>query len=149
MELGGRAFVVASEGTIEWDITLLTLLQGLGLADVVLHPGETHEQLAQRIFRTLTSTPKIFDVLGCVLIPQGVDPFTWSPEMQRETATHLKRLHAKIDKDAINSQIVSMVTSFFVQGLLSIQTFRTSLDPEDVEQLNGATAETTTTGIGL
>ena len=122
MKLGGKDFVVVSQSTIEWDITLLTLVQGLGLADLVKHGGEDAEAFARRIFRALTSSPKIFDVLGCVLVPAGTDAYAWTPELQRETSTFIKRLHEPADKAAINSQIVSLVTSFFQQGLLSFTT---------------------------
>ena len=126
MKLGGREFNVIASGTIEWDVTLLNLLQGCGLADVVLHVGETPEMLALRVYRTLMSSGAVFEILGCVLTPAESDPLDWTPETMRETAAFIKRLNAKQDKDEIKSQINSLVASFFRQGLLSIRIFPSS-----------------------
>lgn len=135
MRLGGRDFDVVSRGTIEWDITLLTLLQGLGLAEIVMGPGESAEQLAHRVLKILTSSPKLFELLGCLLVPTGTEPFAWSLELQRDTASFIKRLHSQEDKAVIKAQIVSMVISFFHQGLLSMQTFQlSSPDPATTTQ---------------
>lgn len=126
VRLGGRDFEVVSKSTIEWDVTLLTLLQGCGLADVSMHAGEDAEQLAFRVFRTLMSSGAVFEILACVLVPAGTDPYAWTPELMRETSAFIRKLHTEEDKAAIRSQIVSLVAGFFQQGLLSISTSRSS-----------------------
>jgi hypothetical protein len=126
MKLGGREFDVIASGTIEWDVTLLNLLQACGLADVTMHAGETAEGLALRVYRTLMSSGSVFEILGCVLIPQGTDPFKWTPEQMKLTSTFLRMLHTKEDKDEIRSQINSLVAAFFRQGLLSVRIFPNS-----------------------
>ena len=123
LKLGGREFDVIGEGTIEWDVTLLNLLQGCGLADVTLHIGESAEDLALRVYRTLMSSGAVFEILGCVLIPGGSNPFEWTPALMAQSAKFLRGLHEKADKDEIKSQINSLVASFFRQGLLSVRTF--------------------------
>ena len=133
LKLGGREFDVISSGTIEWDVTLLNLLQSCGLADVTLHAGEDAEGLALRVYRTLMSSGAVFEILGCVLIAAGSDPFDWRPLDMRATADFIRKLHAPEDKAAITSQIVSLVSGFFQQGLLTVQTFPTSS-----RSLNGA-----------
>jgi hypothetical protein len=126
MKLGGREFDVIASGTIEWDVTLLNLLQACGLADVTMHAGETAEGLALRVYRTLMSSGSVFEILGCVLIPQGSDPFKWTPDLMKLTSAFLRTLHLKDDKDEIRSQINSLVAGFFRQGLLSVRTFPNS-----------------------
>jgi hypothetical protein len=133
LKLGGREFDVISSGTIEWDVTLLNLLQGCGLADVTLHVGEDAEGLAHRVYRTLMSSGFVFEILGCVLIDHGGNPFEWTPDQMRDTAAYIRKLHAPEDKAAITSQIVSLVAGFFQQGLLSVRTF-----PNYSSRLNGA-----------
>jgi hypothetical protein len=123
LKLGGREFDVIREGTIEWDVTLLNLLQGCGLADVTLMIGETAEQLAMRVYRTLMSQGAVFEILGCVLNPAGEDPLKWTPSRMAETAAFVRALSSKADKAAITSQINSLVAGFFQQGLLSVRTF--------------------------
>lgn len=123
LKLGGREFDVIGSGTIEWDVTLLNLLQGCGLADVTMHQGETAEGLAMRVYRTLMSSGAVFEILGCVLTPAGTDPFKWTPAQMFETSKFIRGLHAKADKDEITAQINSLVASFFRQGLLSVRTF--------------------------
>ena len=135
MKLGGREFDVIASGTIEWDVTLLNLLQACGLADVTMFAGETAEGLAFRVYRTLMSSGSVFEILGCVLIPGGSDPFKWTPEMMKQTSAFLRTLHAKDDKDEIKSRINSLVAGFFQQGLLSVRTFpNSSMLPKSGEE---------------
>jgi hypothetical protein len=135
MKLGGREFDVIASGTIEWDVTLLNLLQACGLADVTMHTGETAEGLALRVYRTLMSSGSVFEILGCVLIPRGQDPFTWTPAQMDETATFIRRLHLEADKSEIKTQINSLVASFFRQGLLSVRIFpNSSMLPKSDEE---------------
>lgn len=130
LKLGAREFDVIAEGTLEWDVTLLNLLQGCGLADVTMHVGETAEELALRVYRTLMSSGAVFEILGCVLIPHGGDPFKWSPALMAESAKFIRGLHSKNDKDEIKSQITSLVAGFFQQGLLSVRTFTSYSTPQ-------------------
>lgn len=125
LKLGGREFDVIASSTIEWDVTLLNLLQGCGLADVTMHAGENAEGLALRVYRTLMSSGAVFEILGCVLIEHGADPFEWNPDKMKDTAAFIRKLHAPEDKAAITSQINSLVAGFFRQGLLSVRTFPT------------------------
>lgn len=126
VRLGDRDFEVVSKSTIEWDVTLLMLLQGCGLADVSMHEGEDAEQLAFRVFRTLMSSGAVFEILACVLVPAGTDPYAWTPTLMKETSAFIRKLHTEEDKAAIRSQIVSLVAGFFQHGLLSISTSRSS-----------------------
>ena len=138
MKLGGREFDVIASGTIEWDVTLLNLLSSCGLADVTMHAGETAEGLALRVYRTLMSSGSVFEILGCVLIPHGSDPFKWAPEQMRQISAFLKTLHTKDDKDEIKSQINSLVAAFFRQGLLSVRIFpNSSILPSAGEEQKG------------
>jgi hypothetical protein len=123
LKLGGLDYQVISSSTIEWDVTLLNLLQGCGLADVTLHHGETAEGLALRVYRTLMSSGAVFEILACVLVPATVDPLEWTPELMAKNAALFKRLHTEADKSAIKSQITTLVSNFFAQGLLSVRTF--------------------------
>lgn len=153
MKLGGREFDVIASGTIEWDVTLLNLLQACGLADVTMFAGETPEGLALRVYRTLMSSGSVFEILGCVLTPRGTDALKWTPELMRKTAAFLRTLHIKDDKDEIKSQINSLVAGFFQQGLLSIRTFPNSSilpkgDEESQTQPAQLSAEISTTNLG-
>lgn len=130
LKLGAREFDVIASGTIEWDVTLLNLLQSCGLADVTMHVGETAEQLALRVYRTLMSSGAVFEILGCVLTPHGSDPFKWTPELMAGTSKFIRGLHAKEDKDEIKSQITALVAGFFQQGLLSVRTFTNYSTPQ-------------------
>jgi hypothetical protein len=130
LKLGGREFDVIANGTIEWDVTLLNLLQGCGLADVTMHQGEKPLDLALRLYRTLMSSGAVFEILGCVLIPHGHDPFKWTPAQMAQTSTFIRGLHNKDDKDEIKAHINSLVADFFRQGLLSVRTFTSYSTPQ-------------------
>jgi hypothetical protein len=123
LKLGGREFDVIRSSTIEWDVTLLNLLSGCGLADVTMHQGESAEGLAMRVYRTLMSSGAVFEILGCVLVPAGEDPLKWTPALMESTSRFIRTLSAQADKDEITSQINSLVAGFFRQGLLSVRTF--------------------------
>lgn len=122
LKLGGREFDVIDSSTIEWDVTLLNLVQGCGLADVTMHVGEDAEGLARRVFRSLMGSPSVFEILGCVLIPAGTNPTSWRPEMMREQAEFIRHLSTPEDKAAINSHIRNIVAGFFLQGIVSVRT---------------------------
>lgn len=133
LTLGGREFDVIASSTIEWDVTLLNLVQGCGLADVTMYAGETAEGMAHRVFRSLMSSPAVFEILGCVLIPAGTDPLEWRPPLMHEQAEFIRRLHLPADKAAINSHIKNIVAGFFLQGIVSVRTL-----PNASNALNGA-----------
>ena len=122
LKLGGREFDVISSSTIEWDVMLLNLVQGCGLADVTMHVGEDAEGLAHRVFRSLMSSPAVFEILGCVLIPAGTNPIDWRPEMMRDQADFIRHLWEPADRAAINSHIRNIVAGFFLQGIVSVRT---------------------------
>jgi hypothetical protein len=122
LKLGGREFDVIHSSTIEWDVTLLNLVQGCGLADVTMHVGEDAEGLAHRVFRSLMSSPAVFEILGCVLIPAGTNPIDWRPQMMRDQAEFIRHLSAPEDKAAINGHIRNIVAGFFLQGIVSVRT---------------------------
>jgi hypothetical protein len=121
-KLGGREFHVISSSTIEWDVTLLNLLQGCGLADVAMHAGESAEGLALRVYRTLMSSGAVFEILGCVMLPADVKALDWTPEIMAASSAFFRRLHTEEDKAFIKTQITSLVANFFIQGLLSVRT---------------------------
>jgi hypothetical protein len=122
LKLGGREFDVIESSTIEWDVTLLNLVQGCGLADVTMHVGEDAEGLARRVFRSLMGSPSVFEILGCVLIPAGTNPIDWRPQMMRDQAEFIRHLSTPEDKAAINSHIRNIVAGFFLQGIVSVRT---------------------------
>jgi hypothetical protein len=138
LKLAGKEFQTVSRGTIEWDVEIYRSLQGAGLSDITLHLGETPEQLAQRIFRSVMASGSAFEILGCVLVPAGMDPLDWTPSLQRETAAFIRRLNSDEDKAAINGQIVSLIASFFRQGLLSVKTFPRLSDESDAVEDRGS-----------
>ena len=131
LTLGGRQFEVIASSTIEWDVTLLNLVQACGLADVTMHAGEDPEGLARRVFRSLMASPHVFEILGCCLIPAGTDPLAWTPDMMREQAAFMRRLSTPADKDAINAHIRNIVAGFFLNAIVSVRTFPSASTLQD------------------
>lgn len=142
LKLGGREFDVISSSTIEWDVTLLNLVQGCGLADVTMHAGEDAEGLARRVFRSLMGSPSVFEILGCVLVPAGTDPLAWEPQMMRDQAAFMKKLSSPADKEAINGHIRNIVAGFFLQGIVSVQTFRSASSSPVAEPSRAPSSQT-------
>src|SRR6266568_3512535 len=82
-------------------------------------PGETAEQFAERLLFMVIDSGKVFQLLGCMLLPLGVPDEKWTPEEAERTADFLRVLRDPQDKSDVQSLVVSLLVGFFSEGLRS------------------------------
>lgn len=124
--LGGRRFSVIGESTVEHDLTFMGLLRKAGLDMPTLREGELPKDFATRLLGDLLGSGKACELLGCLLIPEGVESEDWTPELGQETAEHIGHLTSAADKQKVNQLILSALVDFFESGLASLAATRAS-----------------------
>jgi len=132
LEFEGTNYQFATRSTIERDIRLSNLLRESGVQEAMLAALTAGEDVDARIFGALTQSGKIFDILGCALVPEGVDPIYWTPALARETAEKLKKIASDAAKQLLLESVVGLVKAFFLAGLHSLATSRRS-SPESAK----------------
>ena len=130
IHLGGQEFVPIGESTVEHDNMFWRLQEKSGLRLVVLEPHEDAEAFARRLLQQLMGNEAFFELLGCLIVPANKTSLDWTPEMMRETAELVKKLHAPEDKARVHSLALSVVIDFFAEGLTCLESFRSSSPAE-------------------
>jgi hypothetical protein len=118
--IAGRELKPVTNSTMRHDIWVQGQLERSGLTHVAIHPEETPEDLAMRIFRQAAMNMDVFLLLGGLLMPAEADPATWTIEMAHATAKLLGDVTDPTDKTKVQMQINAALTSFFVTGLSSL-----------------------------
>lgn len=131
--LAGKEFHTVTNATFEHDTYVMRKLGRTGL-EFEMKEGETPEQFAARLSFELMAHELLFDLIGGFIMPADKTGAEWTPEIAKETAKHCKALTDEDDKRAIRAQVVSMVTGFFVSGLVSILIFPKSSSPNEQTQ---------------
>ena len=119
---GAGVFRIMSTRTIEADIYLTNLLRAAGAELALTEALRANEAPDSRIFRAVSGSGKLFDILAGALVPEDVDSLAWTPEIARETAAKLKRVTSDNGKRALTLAVVPLVTGFFLNGLHSLVT---------------------------
>ncbi len=122
MEFQGRKFKAVQHATFAHDIHLMNLIRSTGMDQATIEPGESPEQFGERLIELATRSPHLFEILGALIIPDGVDGAAWTREMGVETAQFLAGLTDDESKRRLHAQIASLVVGFFVRGLSSAPT---------------------------
>lgn len=146
---GAGVFRLMTASTIERDIVLTNLLRSSGVEQAMIDALSAGREPDSDIFAAVTSSGKLFDILGAVLVPDGFDQLQWTPQQGKETAEKLRHLTAPQAKAMVLHSIVALVKACFLKGLSSLATSpNSSLDLGKVAQPVGANAATTTSATG-
>jgi hypothetical protein len=122
--VGNYKLITAS--TIERDIAISNVLRSSGAHDAMLQALTAGEEPDRRIFEAISGSGKLFELLGASLVPEGVDPLTWTPAMARDTAQALKNISAPKAKQLLLLSVVELVKAFFLAELHSLVISRSS-----------------------
>lgn len=146
--IAGRELKPVTNSTMRHDIWVQGQLEKSGLTHVAIHPEETPEEFAMRIFRQAAMNMDVFLLLGGLLMPAEAEPATWTVEMAQATAKLLGDVTDPADKAKVQMQINSALTSFFVTGLSSLMTSprssqKTDAKPDLQERGDALTTEAT------
>ena len=146
---GAGVFRLMTASTIERDIVLTNALRSSGVEQAMVNALSAGREPDSEIFAAVTSSGKLFDILGALLIPDGMEQLEWTAKIGQETADKLRRLTADQAKQLVIHSIVALVKACFLKGLSSLATSQnSSLDLEKVVQPAGANAAITTSAIG-
>jgi hypothetical protein len=127
LRLGGAVWRVVKDSTLEHDFCALRAARAIGVDDAGMLPGESAEQFAQRLLAMVIDSGQVFDLLGCMVLPETVPDERWTPAEAARTADFLRALRAPEDKAEVQSLVVSLLIGFFADGLRSSGAFRTAL----------------------
>lgn len=139
--LGGRTFVKFDDGwTVGHDIWMDGQICRAGLNQLTIMSGESTEQFCRRIMETAVMNGQALALLGGLLLPEGVVPKDWTPEIAESTASFIEGLTMPSDKLAVQTLMASMMLGFFVSGLILPMRSRLSSgedQPAQTEQNDG------------
>jgi len=128
ISLGGLFYKRVGASTLEHDHWLAGHTRQSGSENWKLRKGESHDELGARILSDLMAG-RGFLILGGLLMPS--DQAVWSIEMARRTAQHLAGLTDPEEKRIANTELLSLVFEFFVNGLACWMTSETSSEATD------------------
>lgn len=140
LRIGGAVWRVVKNSTLEHDFCALRAARAVGVSETGLLPGETAEGFAERLLYLVIDGGQVFELLGCMLLPESVPDERWTPEEAARTATFLGALRDPEDKAAVQSLVASLLIGFFSDGLRSSSASRTALKapPQPNEPSPGA-----------
>ena len=144
--LGGRAYVTAQDITIGQEIRVRGLLSASGLDDLPMHEHESAEDYVRRLLDHLTGSPQVLELMGTLILPDGMKPGEWTPDVARETAAHISKLTSLEDRVHFQTMVSAAFLGFLESGLISLERSLTSSlvppnhkeDPRAVATANGA-----------
>ncbi len=130
------------------DVFTMRQIAACGLNTLRQTEYETSEQFQYRLYLTALQTGDIFLLLGSLLVPEGMDPLEWNPEIAAQTGNFLAALTDQADKAKLRILLASALMPFFLGGRRSFTTFRKSSSrPEsDRPHIENAAMRSTETG---
>ena len=157
IEGAGKFHTITKLSTIERDIVISNLLRTSGAQVAFLDKVAAGVEPDTAVFEAFAGSGKVFEFLGAALMPaedesvphphwlqrairwlfwwlpapprvgHGGDPLNWTPEIGAATAERLKKVTAPAGKQMLTHLVVAAATSFFLAGLHSLVTSRSSL----------------------
>lgn len=118
--LGGRIFVEPEDRTVANDVFVMGLAEALGVARLEMLEGEGYDDFARRILVLVSSSPRWPDLLGALLLPDGLDVTDWTPEVARSTGAYIAQLTGRDDKVTVARELAAGLLAFFAAGLVSV-----------------------------
>jgi hypothetical protein len=132
IELGGKSYRAIEVSTVEHDFTVMQLLVETGLDKVSKAEGESADDFAIRVLRTVMASGKSFDLLGAFLIPADIPDLDWTPELGVVTRQFVSKIADPAEKLLVRNALVTMLLSFSEAGLFSWTDSRESSSEEEV-----------------
>ena len=118
--IGGRRFRSGGQATLERDLHVMGYLRSAGLDELPMLETETPEQYALRLLAHLSHRTEVLELLGGLLVPEGVGDREWTPRHGHETAVFLKGLTDPAEKKTVHGLICSVLIPFLESGLGSL-----------------------------
>jgi hypothetical protein len=145
--IAGRKLKPVTNSTMRHDIWVQGQIERAGLTHMAIHPDESPEEFAMRVFRQAAMNADVFLLLGGLLMPFEIEPAKWTEEMARDTANFLGNVTDATDKAIVQMQINSALTSFFVTGLSSLMISQRSSQKTEEKPDQQETGDASTTAL--
>ena len=146
--IGGRRFLPLIDGNLAHDLEVLALKVEAGISELEVRDGEAPEDFIVRIQDELWRSRKVLQLLGCLLIPEELDPDKWTPQDAEDTARFLGTVKGT-DKAKAGPLVLDLILHFFESGMLSFWTSRSSSAATGHPEGQGESAEPTATATGV
>jgi hypothetical protein len=144
----GKRFVPLRNGTFAHDIWLTRKIREAGLSNISIGDGETPDQFIERIAIVAHESGISLQLLGGLLLPEGVEERNWTPELAESTAQFFGNVTDPEGKRILRTQIASALFYFFANALASSPTslkFGTEMKKGERQESEGVS----TSGIGV
>jgi len=113
IRIGGRDFIITKLSTLAHD----TRQMGVILRDgITQRDHETDADFGNRLLGHLLASGTFFEVMGGLLMPAGMDPERWGPEVFAATASFLGRIDDPVEKARAYPIMMEIFRDFFVSG---------------------------------
>lgn len=125
--VAGRTFRLSVATTFKQDMYIWQLQQDADIASILqaFDPATMElTEIAEAIIMKAYASGKLFDLLGAVT---EEDNSKWSIADAKERAEFFAELTAAEDKDKLKKAMAAIILGFFVSGLLSSRTSKSSL----------------------
>ena len=129
IEIGGRRFAHVTDWTVEQDWWLMQRIRKAGLDQIAVDDTNSEaiaESISQAAADKLADSGLALEILGGLLLPEGMDPSQWTPQLAAETTAHLGRQTGAEARQAVRAVASWAIVSFFANGLTSFTTSRPS-----------------------
>lgn len=120
--LGGRTFTRLEDGTVEHDFWMMAQIREAGLHAIEFEPGSDVGEVVEELLGRCLASGKAILLLSGLLLPEGMAPEEWEPEVAQDIAAHIGKITAADEKAKLKPLIASMLIGFFKTGLASLKT---------------------------
>lgn len=147
--VAGQQFKAVTNASLEHDIYTMQQVHRCGAENVIMGADETAPEYVHRVLLSVTADGRVFDLLGCLLMPAELATSHWTAELAHATGRTFATVTTPEDKRTVHGQIVEALSGFFERGLLSLRTFQKSLSSVDISPKSSeTTADTASTAPG-
>lgn len=129
IEIGGKRFTHVTDWTVEQDWWLMQRIRKAGLDQIAVGDGDPDsiaESISHAAADKLAASGLALEILGGLLLPEGMDPSQWTPALAADTTAHLGRQTGADARQAVRAVASWAIVSFFANGLTSFLTSRPS-----------------------
>lgn len=116
-KIDGALYHTIERSTLANDFYVMQQLRRAGIADCTPRGGETANDYALRLLYSIIDAGAPFELLGGLLLPEGIPDEKWTVEQAETTAAVLRQVTDPADKAEIQKILIAVMTDFFCAGL--------------------------------
>jgi hypothetical protein len=117
--IDGQRYRPITLTTLAHDFYLMKQVRATGILDCTPMQGESAEEFALRLLYAVVEHGAPFELLGALLLPEGIPDEKWSIDQAESTAAVLRQISDPEDKAAVQRILIAVITDFFREGLRS------------------------------